>query len=104
MIVIQARIGRKPQRARIHEDSEEGMLVLSRRTSQQIMIGPEIEITIVRIDRSQVRVGIEAPPELTILRKELAHTPPRPSRRPGGQNTPPGGGAASSPETSSRPA
>jgi carbon storage regulator len=79
------------------------MLVLSRRTSQQIMIGPEIEITVVRIDRNQVRLGIEAPSELTILRKELADTPRRPSRRPGGQNTPPGG-AASSPETSSRPA
>jgi carbon storage regulator len=79
------------------------MLVLSRRTSQQIMIGPEIQITVVRIDRNQVRLGIQAPPGLTILRRELAETPPASARRPGGQNTPLGG-AASSPENSSRPA
>ncbi len=79
------------------------MLVLSRRTSQQITIGPEIRITVVRIDRNQVRLGIQAPPDLPILRSELTHTPPNPPRGPRGQNTPPGGGA-SSPERSSRPA
>jgi carbon storage regulator len=79
------------------------MLVLSRRTSQQIMIGPEIRITVVRIDRNQVRLGIQAPPDLPILRYELVDTPPTKPRRPGGQNATPGGGA-SSPETSSRPA
>ena len=47
------------------------MLVLSRRTSQQIIIGPEIRITVVRIDRNQVRLGIQAPPGLSILRSEL---------------------------------
>lgn len=81
------------------------MLVLSRRTSQQITIGPEIRITVVRIDCNQVRLGIQAPPELSILRGELTGTPPCPPRRTSanGQNTPPGGGA-SSPESSSRPA
>jgi carbon storage regulator len=81
------------------------MLVLSRKTSQQIMIGPEIRITVVRIDRNRVRLGIQAPPGLPILRTELADAPTRRPRRPGDQNTPAGGGAASSPESSSpRPA
>jgi carbon storage regulator len=35
------------------------MLVLSRKTSQQIMIGPDIQVTIVKIDRNQVRIGID---------------------------------------------
>ena len=34
------------------------MLVLSRKTSQQVMIGSDVSITIVRIDRNQVRLGI----------------------------------------------
>ena len=47
------------------------MLVLSRKQSQQIMIGPDIRITVVKLDRNQVRLGIEAPRGMTILRTEL---------------------------------
>jgi carbon storage regulator len=47
------------------------MLVLSRKTSQQVMIGSDVSITIVRIDHSQVRIGITAPPGVKILRQEL---------------------------------
>jgi carbon storage regulator len=47
------------------------MLVLSRRLSQQVMIGPDIRITIVKLDRNQVRLGIEAPRGITVLREEL---------------------------------
>jgi carbon storage regulator len=78
------------------------MLVLSRKPSQQILIGPEIRITVVRIDRNQVRLGIQAPPGLSILRSELIATPPNPARRRAAQNTPLGGGA-SSPDASSPP-
>jgi carbon storage regulator len=52
------------------------MLVLSRKTSQQIMIGHDIVITVVKIDRSQVRLGIEAPAGVPILRHELVGTRP----------------------------
>jgi carbon storage regulator len=41
------------------------------------MIGPDIKITIVKVERNQVRIGIEAPRDVTILRDELlegAHT------------------------------
>ena len=37
------------------------MLVLSRKLSQQILIGSDIAITVVRIEGNQVRLGIEAP-------------------------------------------
>jgi carbon storage regulator len=47
------------------------MLVLSRKPLQSIMIGPDIKITVVKVERNQVRIGIEAPRELTILRDEL---------------------------------
>ena len=47
------------------------MLVLSRKLSQQIMIGSDIKLTIVKIERNQVRIGIEAPDDVAILRGEL---------------------------------
>ncbi len=47
------------------------MLVLSRKPLQSIMVGSEIKITVVKIERNQVRIGIEAPQGITILREEL---------------------------------
>jgi carbon storage regulator len=47
------------------------MLVLSRKLSQQIVIGSDISITVVKIDGNQVRLGIEAPRGVSILRDEL---------------------------------
>ena len=52
------------------------MLVLSRKPSQQILVGSDIRITVVRIDRNQVRLGIQAPPGIPILRTELTEVPP----------------------------
>ena len=47
------------------------MLVLSRKQHDVILIGDEVRITVVRIDRNQVRLGIEAPQHVTVLREEL---------------------------------
>ncbi len=47
------------------------MLVLSRKLRDAIVIGDEIRITVVRIDRNQVRLGIEAPEHIAVLRHEL---------------------------------
>ena len=58
------------------------MLVLSRKTSQQITIGPDIVITVVKIDRNHVRLGIQAPPDIPILREELADAGPGNAHRP----------------------
>jgi carbon storage regulator len=47
------------------------MLVLSRRPGQSILIGKDIEIVVLGSDGVQVRVGIRAPREVTVLRREL---------------------------------
>jgi carbon storage regulator len=48
------------------------MLVLTRKTQQQIQIGPHITITILEIKGHSVRVGIEAPRDVNVFRTELA--------------------------------
>jgi carbon storage regulator len=47
------------------------VLVLSRKVNESIDIGNNIKITIVRIQGGGVRIGIEAPSEITITRSEL---------------------------------
>jgi carbon storage regulator len=47
------------------------MLVLTRKAAEKIHIGNNIVISVVRIDGSKVRLGIEAPSEIAIRRAEL---------------------------------
>ena len=47
------------------------MLVLSRKESQRIRLGDSIVITIVKISGDKVRVGIDAPNNVLVLRDEL---------------------------------
>ncbi len=51
------------------------MLILSRKVHQEIVIGNGISITIVAIRGKQVRLGIKAPPQVTIRRDELKPLP-----------------------------
>ena len=51
------------------------MLVLTRKPSEQILVGDNIVITIVKVDGNKVRIGIEAPSDVTITRKELENRP-----------------------------
>lgn len=48
------------------------MLVLSRKSDQKIVIGDNIEITVVKIDGDKVRIGIEAPKEIVVDRLEVS--------------------------------
>jgi carbon storage regulator len=47
------------------------MLVISRRVGEELKIGEDIYIKIIDIDKNQVKIGLEAPKEITILRMEL---------------------------------
>lgn len=47
------------------------MLVLSRRRNQSIRIGDEIEVTILEVRGERVRIGINAPREVPVMRTEL---------------------------------
>jgi carbon storage regulator len=47
------------------------MLVLTRRTKQSIMIGDDIELSVLSVSGEKVRIGIEAPDEVPIFRKEV---------------------------------
>ena len=47
------------------------MLVLSRKESEKIKLGEEIVLTIVRVTGDRVRLGIQAPADMLILREEL---------------------------------
>lgn len=50
------------------------MLVLGRKINQSVMIGDEIVITVLAVDGEQVKIGIQAPSHVTILRQELYET------------------------------
>ena len=47
------------------------MLVLSRKTGERVQIGEDIVVTIVRVGPNSVRLGIEAPRDMSVLRDEL---------------------------------
>lgn len=48
------------------------MLVVSRKVGERILIGDKITVTVVKISSSGVRIGIEAPKEMAVVREELA--------------------------------
>ena len=47
------------------------MLVLSRKVGEKILIGDTISVTVVRVGQGGVRIGIEAPEALEVVREEL---------------------------------
>ena len=47
------------------------MLVLSRKTNESIVIDGNITVSVLRVDHDNVRLGIEAPLEIPIFRKEI---------------------------------
>ena len=47
------------------------MLVLTRKSNQSIMIGDDIEISVLAIMGEKVRIGIQAPRDIPVFRKEV---------------------------------
>jgi carbon storage regulator len=47
------------------------MLVLSRKVNQSIMVGDNVRVVVVAVDRDQVKLGIEAPREIAVHRSEI---------------------------------
>ena len=58
------------------------MLVLSRKESQRIKVGDSIVVTVVRVAGDKVRLGIEAPADMLVLREELETRPAPAAARP----------------------
>lgn len=47
------------------------MLVLSRKQNERIRVGDSVVVTVVRVSGDRVRIGIQAPPDVRVLRDEL---------------------------------
>ena len=52
------------------------MLVLTRRISEKFIVGNNVVITVLKVDGNQVRIGIEAPREISVIRSELVSSKP----------------------------
>jgi carbon storage regulator len=53
------------------------MLVLSRKLNEKIVIDSNIVLTVVKIDRNQIRLGIEAPAHVRVFREEIIGSSPQ---------------------------
>lgn len=57
------------------------MLVLGRKLGQTILIGPDIQVTVLEVDGNEVKLGIEAPRSVSILRLEIVEQVKAENRR-----------------------
>lgn len=56
------------------------MLVLTRKKGEKIRIGDNIELTVVEVRDGKARLGIDAPPEIRVVRSEIADKSPQGTR------------------------
>jgi len=47
------------------------MLILTRKTGEKVKLGNDIDVTVLEIDKGSVKIGFDAPKEVTILRHEV---------------------------------
>jgi len=47
------------------------MLILTRRVGETIMVGDEVQVTVLGIKGNQIRIGIKAPEEIAVHREEI---------------------------------
>lgn len=58
------------------------MLILTRRITESLKIGPDITVTVLGLKGTQVRIGVAAPKDATVLREEVADGRRRDNARP----------------------
>jgi carbon storage regulator len=63
------------------------MLILTRRTGESLRIGDDVEVTVMAVNGSQVRIGIKAPRNIAVDREEIAERKQR-EREPAPQREP----------------
>ena len=61
---------------------ESRMLVLSRKVGERILIGENISVTVVRVGPGVVRLGVEAPQNVSVLREEIKEDAESPALHP----------------------
>lgn len=59
------------------------MLVLTRRMGETLIIGDNVKVTVMGISKGQVRIGIDAPKSVNVVREEI-HNPARARNKPVG--------------------
>ena len=57
------------------------MLILTRKVNEKVIIGDEVEITVLRVSRDKVKLGIRAPESVMIQRNELLQSIGQENRR-----------------------
>ena len=65
------------------------MLVLRRKVGESIILGGVISISVLAVEGERVKIGISAPPEVTIVREELLRTNPDQQNQNGAPTIPP---------------
>jgi len=69
------------------------MLVLTRKLGENIRIGDAVKITVLEVRSGQVKLGIEAPPEVKVHREEIYARIQEENRKAAAQQRPPAAGA-----------
>lgn len=66
--------GRGKRSVELVRDEPKGRLIISRKEMEAILLSGGIRVTVIKINGSSVKLAIQAPPEVDVLREELVRT------------------------------